>query len=139
MQPLIVTAGILRRNGRILITLRPPESSHPGFWEFPGGKLAPDESPEAALRREFQEELDLGITVDQIFTVVYHRYSWGPVLLLVYDCSWVSGTIRHLGVSDHAWANLEELSRYRLLPADRPIVARLQKGTPPITAACSDG
>jgi len=126
MQPLIVTAGVLRRKGRVLITLRPPENRHGGFWEFPGGKLAPDETPAAALEREFMEELALSVRVGEIFDVVYHRYSWGPILLLVYECAWVSGTIRHLGVAGHRWALPAELSQFPLLPADLPLVSRLQ-------------
>ena len=126
MIPLIVTAGILRDKDRLLITLRPPESRHPGYWEFPGGKLMADESPEAALKREFDEELAISVSVGGIFDVVYHRYPWGPVLLLAYECTWVSGTIHHLGVADHRWVRAAELSQFELLPADRPLVDRLQ-------------
>src|SRR5436309_1994133 len=55
-----VVAAILEREGRVLICRRKPEQWHPLQWEFPGGKVEPDESPEQALARELEEELDIG-------------------------------------------------------------------------------
>ncbi|NLC69825.1 MAG: (deoxy)nucleoside triphosphate pyrophosphohydrolase [Desulfuromonadaceae bacterium] len=125
MQPLIVTAAILRKDGRILITRRPEGKPHGGFWEFPGGKLEEHESPEECLQREIVEELSLEIDIRGIFEVVHHRYDWGPVLILAYDCLPRGTAIRNLGVAEHRWVSLEELPGYPLLPADVPIVNKL--------------
>lgn len=125
MSPLIVTAALLRRNSRILITKRPADKQQGGFWEFPGGKLHSDETPQQALQRELREELDLEAEIGAIFEVVYHRYDWGPVLILVYECLPLSTVIRNLEVDEHRWITLEELPEYDLLPADRPIVDKL--------------
>lgn len=125
MQPLIVTAALLRKDHQILITKRPADKQQGGFWEFPGGKLNSDETPQQALHRELLEEIDLEVEVGAIFEVVYHRYDWGPVLILVYECHPLSDTIRNLEVDEHRWITVGQLPDFDLLPADRPIVDKL--------------
>ena len=126
MQPLLVTAAIIRHEGRILVTQRPPNTRHGGLWEFPGGKLEADESPAAALQRELGEELDLSVKVGEIFDVVYYRYDWGTVLILAYLCTPAHTRVRNLQVADHRWVRPEELSDFPFLPADLPLIKRLQ-------------
>ena len=125
-QPLVVTAAIVLREGRVLITQRLPNARHPGLWEFPGGKLEEHESPEEALVREISEELGVALSVGDIFDVIYYRYAWGNVLLLAYLCELSDEPLRHLEVADHRWVKPDELDRYPLLPADRPLISRLQ-------------
>ena len=125
MPPLIVTAAILREGPRVLITRRPDGGSHPGRWEFPGGKLDDGESPQQALARDIREELDLAVSVDDIFEVAYYRYDWGPILLLAFECRSLGGEIRNLEVAEHRWIFPAELPGYDILPADRPIIERL--------------
>ena len=127
MLPLIVTAAVIRDGDAVLITRRPPESRHGGMWEFPGGKLDADESPQECLRREVLEELGLEVAVESIFEIAYHRYEWGPVLILAFECRPLKGEIRHIGISDHRWVSPEEMPLYDILPADRPIIAKLLK------------
>ncbi|PLX75456.1 MAG: (deoxy)nucleoside triphosphate pyrophosphohydrolase [Desulfuromonas sp.] len=124
--PLIVTAAIIRKGDRVLITKRSNNSSSPGKWEFPGGKLAVNECPQQGLERELREELNLKASVDRIYDVIYHRYEWGPVLLLFYECSSGPNRIENIQVAEHRFVTVEELSHYDLLEADRPIVSRLQ-------------
>jgi 8-oxo-dGTP diphosphatase len=126
VQPLIVTAAIIRHAGRVLVTQRPATARHGGLWEFPGGKLEADETPAAALQRELREELDLAVTVDDIFAVVHHRYDWGPVLILAYCCTPTHLRVRNLQVAAHRWARPDELSALPFLPADQPLIERLQ-------------
>jgi 8-oxo-dGTP diphosphatase len=130
MHPLIVTAAVIRQNGKILITRRPDEKPHGGLWEFPGGKLHDGESPQEGLRRELVEELALEIEVGGIFEVVYYRYDWGPVLILAYDCRPIGGIIRNLEVAEHRWVTPGQMGAFDLLPADRPIVRKLLEGSP---------
>lgn len=130
MHPLIVTAAVIRRNGKILITRRPDGKPQGGLWEFPGGKLHGGESPQEGLRRELVEELALEIEVGGIFEVVYHRYDWGPVLILAYNCRPVGGAIRNLEVAEHRWVPPGQIDAFDLLPADRPIVRKLLEGSP---------
>lgn len=124
--PLIVTAAVVTRaDGTILLTQRPKGKRDAGLWEFPGGKLEPEESPEEGLKRELLEELGMEIEVDGIEQVIHHRYDWGPVLLLFYRCRPINRQLEHKDVADHAWVAPEQLESYPILPADGPIVERL--------------
>ncbi len=123
--PLPVCAAVIRDADRFLITQRPANKPHPGFWEFPGGKIEPGESPHLSLRRELQEELDIEIQVGPVLETAYFRYDWGSVLIIAYDCHWLSGTLKHLEVADHRWVTIEQLSQVQILPADQPIINRL--------------
>jgi 8-oxo-dGTP diphosphatase len=95
------------------------------MWELPGGKLEGNESPQQALQRELREELGIEVAVEAVFDVIYHRYDWGAVLILVYECRWLAGEFLHLEVDDHCWIHPQDHDRYEILPADRPLFARL--------------
>lgn len=123
--PLLVTAAILFRGDRVLITRRPEDKRHPGMWEFPGGKVDPGESPEEALRREIAEELGAAVAVEGLFEVVHFRYEWGAVLILAYTCRLLTAALHNLGVAEHRWVHPRDLSGYAILPADLPIIRRL--------------
>ena len=125
--PLLVTAAVIIEDSRVLITRRPEHKPQGGFWEFPGGKLDPGESPTIALQRELKEELDVNISVGRVLDALYYRYSWGPVLILAYHCRITDGTISNVEVDEHLWARLDELHLYELLPADRPLIPQLQR------------
>ena len=125
----IVTAGIIRMNATVLLTRRPDGSRHAGKWEFPGGKLEDGESPAECLRRELLEELDLKVRVGAIYDVIHHRYDFGPILLLAYECTRMSETIRNLQVAEHQFVPLDQLDRYDLLTADAPLVKKLMSET----------
>jgi len=123
--PLAVCAAIIPRNGKILITQRPADKKLGNFWEFPGGKIEAEESPQEALRRELREELDIRIEVGPLVAKVLHQYDWGVVEIHAYQCVWTEGDIKHLEVKDHSWARPEDLTSYNMLPADFPIIEKL--------------
>lgn len=123
--PLLVTAAVVFDGEKVLLTRRPDDKRHPGFWEFPGGKVDPGESPEQALRREMLEELDAEVRVSGIYEVVFYRYEWGPVLILAYKCELLTDTLRDLGVAEHRWVLPREMVNFNILPADQPIIDRL--------------
>lgn len=122
MLPLLVTAAVIMKEGQVLLTRRPVGSRHAGYWEFPGGKVMAGESPEDALGREMKEELDVEVDVGRIYEVAYYRYDWGPVLILAYQCQIKNGGLKNVEVAEHRWVNYSDLSTYRILPADAPIV-----------------
>ncbi|SDZ89627.1 8-oxo-dGTP diphosphatase [Desulfuromusa kysingii] len=126
-QPVHVCAAVIRHQQKILLTLRPEDKKLGGFWEFPGGKIEAGESPQYALQRELREELDIEVTVGALLETVYHSYAWGDVKILAYLCSWKSGVIKHLEVSDHSWVAPENLLDYDILVADQPIIRKLQE------------
>ena len=123
--PLAVCAAVIHHQGKILLTKRPADKPHGGFWEFPGGKIESGESPHQSLHREIREELDIKISIEAVFKTVYHRYAWGNVLIIAYHCNWLSGEIQHLEVADHRWLTPGQLRDYKILPADLPIIAEI--------------
>lgn len=123
--PLLVTAAVIFAKDKVLLTRRLDNTAHAGLWEFPGGKLDPGESPEEALCREIREELDADIRVTGIFEVAFYRYDWGPVLVLAYSCQLLTNDLRNLGVAEHRWVHPRDLTDFSILPADQPIVDRL--------------
>ena len=125
-QPLVVTAAIIRKDRKVLITRRPEGSRDAGRWEFPGGKLKDDETPEECLQRELLEELNLPVRVDVIFRVLHHRYDWGAVLLLFYECTPLADRIENIEVAEHRFVAPDQLETFDLLEADRPLVRCLQ-------------
>lgn len=131
MLPIIVTAAVIHRDDEILISKRLATSKHGGMWEFPGGKLDPNESPQEGLRREIREELGIDIEVGSILEVVYYRYPQATVLILAYNCRHMGGVIQNLEVAEHRWVTAPELADYPLLAADAPIVARIIDACPP--------
>jgi len=121
MKTIIVTAGVIIEQGKILITQR-KEDSHQGLlWEFPGGKVKEGEEPRGALRRELKEELDIEVEVGMIFEAVYHPYPKYPILLLIYHCHIDKGALKPIGCHDLRWVDLEELKRLPMPPADDPV------------------
>ena len=125
MKTLIVSAGLIMKEGKILVTQRKEDSSHALLWEFPGGKVEEGEEPREALRRELKEELDIEVEVGAVFEVVYQHYPEYPVLLLSYHCRIEKGKPKPIGCHDLRWINLNELKRLAMLPADEYIINRL--------------
>lgn len=124
--PIAVCAAVIEQQGRFLLTRRPNDKQQGGKWEFPGGKIETGESPHDSLIRELREELDIEITVGPVLETVYHHYDWGSVLVIAYLCRYRSGTIRHIEVSDHAWVQPARFDEYDILPADQPIIEKIQ-------------
>jgi 8-oxo-dGTP diphosphatase len=121
MKTIMVTAGVMMEQGKVLVTQRKEDSPQGLLWEFPGGKVKEGEEPREALRRELKEELDVDVEVGMIFEAVYHLYPNYPILLLVYHCSINKGVLKPLGCYDLRWVNLNELKKLAMPPADDPI------------------
>jgi A/G-specific adenine glycosylase len=122
-----VTAGIVWKRGKFLITLRPPSGLLGGLWEFPGGKQEPGESLEACLRRELLEETGLRVRVGRRLVTVRHAYTHLRVTLHVYECRAGAGRVRLSGCAAHRWVTAAELDRYAFPAADRRVIRLLQE------------
>lgn len=122
-----IVAGCLSNPaGEILICQRPAHKSYPGEWEFPGGKVEPGESAEAALRRELHEELGIQVTSCRPLIRLRHAY---PELSVELDAWRVEGFSGEVCSTEHpamVWVRPEGLPRWKLLAADRPIVTALR-------------
>ena len=125
MFPLLVTAAVILHDGKILLTRRKANVPYPLFWEFPGGKVEPQEDPRDCIVREIREELAIEVAVGGIYDVIYHRYPERTVLVLAYRCHWLSGQIADLGVAEHRWVAPGDIGTFHLLPADVPLAERI--------------
>jgi 8-oxo-dGTP diphosphatase len=118
-------AALVERDGRVLMSRRRPDQSLPNCWEFPGGKVEPGESPEAALAREIEEELGCGVRVGGVYEVVFHAYPDFDLYMLVYRCEIVAGTPQARQVAAVDWVPVEVIPTLELPPADYPLARRL--------------
>jgi 8-oxo-dGTP diphosphatase len=125
MKTLLVAAGVIIEQEKILVALRKPNASHGLLWEFPGGKVEEEEDPRRALQRELKEELDIEVEVGRIIETVFYRYPQYPILLLAYHCRIKSGTPKLIGCIELLWVDIEGLKGLEMPPADDPIRDRL--------------
>jgi len=119
-----VVAAVIERDGKILLTRRPPGAHLAGYWEFPGGKLHPGETREQALRREIAEELGARADVGGLIETIDWTYPDKRVRLYFFRCALTSEPEPLEGQS-MAWVTRADLRRYELPPADAALIARL--------------
>jgi len=124
---LVVAAALIDAQGRVLLAQRPANKSLGGLWEFPGGKVEPGESPEAALARELKEELGIDAAPAAFAPLDFasHAYAAFHLLMPLYLLRTWQGEPRPLEAQALAWAKPQELGSYAMPPADIPLVARL--------------
>lgn len=124
MRRIHVAAAVIRgADGRILIARRADTQHQGGLWEFPGGKVEPGETVEAALARELQEELNIAVTQARPLIKVQHDYPDKQVLLDVWEVSAFTGEPHGVEGQPLAWVTSRELAGYDFPAANQPIVA----------------
>jgi 8-oxo-dGTP diphosphatase len=123
-----VTAGILVRNGKILIAQRKANKRLPDKWEFPGGKVEQGETPERCLARELAEELNIDVEVGDYMGDSIYRYDFGVVKILFYRAFWNGEDIVSKDHQAVKWVSMDQLSQYDFAPADIPFVEKLEGG-----------
>ena len=119
-----VVAAILHRDEAYFATQR-GYGEFEGMWEFPGGKIEPDESPEDALKREIQEELGIDITIDEFLCTTNYDYPSFHLTMHCYICSIEAGEIVLREHKSARWLTPEELGGVEWLPADKDVILRL--------------
>lgn len=124
-KPMVVAAAVIEKDGRILIAKRKEGWRHAGKWEFPGGTVEQNETPEACLRRELREELGIEAEVGEPYCEVTHAYSYATIQLLVYRARHVSGEFTLVDHEEMRWVLPADLSQYEFPEADVPVVERL--------------
>lgn len=117
----VVVAAVIQDGDRFLVTRRQPGVHLEGLWEFPGGKIDPDESHAAALGREIREELAAGVRVGPLVLATTHAYSEKTVTLYFYRCELV-GRPRPLLGQEMRWVNRDELRILGFPPADEELI-----------------
>ncbi|MEM7769494.1 MAG: A/G-specific adenine glycosylase [Cyanobacteria bacterium P01_A01_bin.37] len=117
---------IWNESGQILIDRRRQEGLLGGMWEFPGGKIEPNETVENCIKREIQEELGIDILVGDRLITIDHTYSHFRVTLNVHHCHYQSGEPQPIECDEVRWVTLEELSQYPFPKANAQIIDALQ-------------
>ena len=123
-----VVAALIWDGDRFLICQRPAHKARGLLWEFVGGKVEPGESREEALIRECREELDITLSVGDVFMEVDHVYPDITVHLVLFNAVIASDTPKMLEHNDIKWIHPSQIPEYDFCPADVEILARLMEG-----------
>ena len=125
---LVSAVALVDVDGRVLLAQRPAGKSMAGLWEFPGGKVEPGESPEAALIRELKEELGIDTWQSCLapLTFASHAYDDFHLLMPVFVCRKWEGTPQPKEGQTLKWAPVNTLRDYPMPPADIPLIAMMR-------------
>lgn len=125
---LVSAVALIDSDGRVLLAQRPEGKSLAGMWEFPGGKVEPGETPEAALIRELKEELGIDTHASCLapLTFASHSYADFHLLMPLFACrKWQGVPHGHEGQA-LAWVRPGALTEYEMPPADLPLIPILR-------------
>ncbi len=120
-----VVAALIERDGRYLITQRRENAVLPLLWDFPGGRVEPGESDEAALAREVDERLGVRVEVGQLISFVNHPYDHYAVDLYLYACELLDEEPECRAVKQYAWVTSVEMEDYAFTPVDEASMSQL--------------
>ena len=125
---LVSACALVDDDNRVLIARRPPGKPMAGLWEFPGGKVKPGETPEAALIRELFEELNIDVCVSCIapFTFASHAYDEFHLLMPLFLCTHWDGVVSPREGQEIAWVRAMRLGDYEMPAADLPLIPYLR-------------
>lgn len=125
---LVAAVALIDPEGRVLLAQRPEGKSLAGLWEFPGGKVEPGETPEAALIRELHEELGIDTFASCLapLTFASHGYDDFHLLMPLYACRKWQGVVRGAEGQALAWVRPQNLRDYPMPPADLPLIPILR-------------
>jgi 8-oxo-dGTP diphosphatase len=125
---LVAACALIDADGRVLLAKRPPGRPLEGLWEFPGGKIEPGETPEAALIRELEEELSIRVSPKCLapFTFASHGYEAFHLLMPLYVARKWEGEVTARQGQELAWVRRNGLGDYAMPPADEPLKAMLR-------------
>ncbi len=125
---LVSAVALIDADGRVLLAQRPEGKSLAGLWEFPGGKVEPGETPEAALIRELHEELGIETWHSCLapLTFASHSYPDFHLLMPLFACRRWGGIVTPREGQGLAWVRAAELKNYAMPPADEPLIPILR-------------
>jgi mutator protein MutT len=126
MKSIEVSAGLVFRAGKLLITQRHADSHLGGLWEFPGGKREANETFEECLVRELREELGIEVEVGELLESLTHAYPGKTVVLKFFRCRWKLNEPQAIDCSDLRWVTAAELRHYEFPAADARLLEMLQ-------------
>lgn len=122
MNNIVVVACLIEKDNKVLIAKRSTGDPNVlGKWEFPGGKVKPDEDEKHAIEREIKEEFELDIKAKEYIINNVCEYPTKTVDLRLYRCDYISGNFHLHDHSEYAWVEKDKLLEYDLAPADIPL------------------
>lgn len=122
-----IAVGVVQREGKVLIALRPPEGLLGNLWEFPGGKRKSGERLEECCKREVEEETGLKVRVGKRIAVVKHSYTHFKIMLHAFLCSHLSGEATPKSSQEVRWVAVNELNRYAFPKANKSVIDALKR------------
>ncbi len=123
---LVSACALFNTQNELLLTQRPVDKPLGGYWEFPGGKLEPYETPEQALIRELQEEINIKIQNFKPLTFLTHHYENFNLIFFLYTCHSFEGKIKANENQAMKWISVDQLKNIKLPPADIEIIPLLK-------------
>lgn len=117
-----VVTGLIRKDTKILLGLRPTGETLAGHWEFPGGKIDQGETPQEALRRELQEEVGIDAEIGDVRFVHTHSYGTRGVVLIFYDVHFWKGEPKSIYHDELKWVEADDLEKMQIPEANRNIL-----------------
>lgn len=128
MKNILVVAALIKKDNNVLIARRSTGDENVlGKWEFPGGKVEPNETEEHAIEREIKEEFELDIKANKYITNNVCEYPTKIVDLRLYECEYISGEFKLHDHSEYKWVNINKLLNYDLALADIPLAKYLKE------------
>lgn len=121
-----IAAGIVRKNGKVLITRRKLNGLLGGLWEFPGGKLEKGEEASLACIREIKEETGITAAVSSHLTTVHHAYTHFKIKMDVFYCRFIQGRVHLNGPIDYRWVSIQELNNFAFPKANKKFIPYLE-------------
>lgn len=126
MKTVKVAAAVIRNDNRVFATQRGYGEFKDG-WEFPGGKIEEGETPEEALKREIEEELDTEIQVNDLLDIIEYDYPNFHLSMKCYWCTVISGDLTLKEAEDAKWLTKETMDSVNWLPADKEIIEQIKE------------
>lgn len=125
---LVSAVALIDIDGRVLLAQRPEGKSMAGLWEFPGGKIEPGETPEAALIRELQEELGIDTKASCLAPLAFasHSYESFHLLMPLFACRRWQGAVIPQEGQTLKWVRPAALTAFQMPPADEPLIPILR-------------
>lgn len=125
MDSIKVVCGIIYKDDKVFICRRKMEKHLGGYWEFPGGKVEPNEHETDCLSRELQEELEMAVHIKDYFATSNHSYESITIELIAYNCDLVHYSSKLTDHDKFEWVTPDNLLDWKLAPADIPFAKKL--------------
>ena len=129
MKIIEVSAGLIFRSGKLLITQRHADAHLGGLWEFPGGKRHEGETFEDCLRRELREELGIEVEIRELLEQITHHYPEKSVHLKFFRCDWLRNEPQALGCNAFVWIEPHQLEQHAFPEADAKLLKKLRENS----------